>query len=259
MTRVFLITRQKTGTYQALGLIHPVDFRVEHFVDRSGADMRGMESYGYNWTEPGFRTNETIEALRSFREKAFGHIAYLPEYVEALKTKPTRVLFNMRDPRDVVISRWHRILKFIADGDPDGAWLNYRRASDGRRFTDLEDPFSEMIISEAIQWTNWLDWVDEPFTTVVRYEDLRLNPWDVVPKLAKKLADCNLLHPSGMIKHLLPKPSNPTFRKGAVGEWRTHFEPHHIELADEYFGPILERFGYGGPEYEALLSRQARG
>ena len=39
-------------------------------------------------------------------------------------------------------------------------------------------------------------------------------------------------------------PSSPTFRRGAVGQWRDVFEPRTIELFAREAGPALAPYGY---------------
>ena len=47
-----------------------------------------------------------------------------------------------------------------------------------------------------------------------------------------------------MVKEAIPKPGNPTFRKGEPGEWIIKFKPHHVEMAEELLGDIMETLGY---------------
>ncbi len=51
-----------------------------------------------------------------------------------------------------------------------------------------------------------------------------------------------------MIRRSRPDPKNPsyypTFRRGVPEEWKEKFKPHHVELAEELLGDIIERLGY---------------
>ena len=225
-------------------------------VDRSGIVHKGMERWGFNSSDyPTPETKETIGYLRTFRihgrdhARAFGHIAYLPEYAKAVQAVPTKVVFNMRDPRDVVIAEVAYIKIYERLGEVSRAWLNYRRVTDGKRIHELSDPISEMIRVDAVRWRNWIGWLDHDFTIPLHYEELRLRPLETAEWLTEALEGCELSKPPEQMAEATgrgrkPGSTSPSFRKGKVGEWKRYFRDRHKKLAKELMGDIIERLGY---------------
>ncbi len=78
----------------------------------------------------------------------------------------------------------------------------------------------------------------------VRYEDLRLHTKETLTGICTWL-EGNFCNPvDEMVKDALPKRANPTFRKGNVGDWKSTFKPHHVLLAEDLLGDVLEEMGY---------------
>ncbi len=236
MKRLLLTSYQKTGTHQAMQmLMHD----IPDIVDRSGIGLRGLKSVGFlaDFHGPLPRTGETIEALRHFRGKAFGHIAYLPQYAEVVQAVPTQVIFNIRDPRDVIVSEYEN-MKIAPHKWPNLMMQN------GKRVIDQDDPIEILIKAASIRWPNWFGWLYHEFVYVLRYEELRLRTVATVKRLREDLPNCPFPPESEMIANAQKTEWSTTFRKGLVGEWKTYFEPHHIELAKELLTPIMDVLGY---------------
>ncbi len=251
--RLFLTSFQKSGTHQSYPMFLP---DCPSIVDRSYIIHKGMDDWGFpSDVYPRAEMSETIEELKTFykhgktHRRAFGHVAYLPEYAAAVQAIPTKVIFNVRDPRDVVIAEIAHIKIFEKKGKIAHAWLNFKRVSDGKRINELDDPIMEMIKVDAARWRNWIGWLDHPWTIRLQYEELRLRPLQTATILAEELSRCRLpKSPEEMVKATevgrLPESKTPSFRKGKVGEWKTHFQPRHKELAAELMGDIIEKLGY---------------
>lgn len=246
--RLFIISRQKTGTHQIMPMFAHVGKgrmnQMVDIVDRSGIGHQGLEAWGFTGERPNPAKAETIGSLEAFSDMAFGHVAYLPEYHAALMKRPTRIIMNLRDPRDTIVAEWEHTLGMIAKGEKRMAWLNYRRVSDGKLLSDLEDPISELIKIDAIIWQNWLGWLDHEEVIPVRYEDLRLHPRTTVAVLRSRLEGISMTSDDVMVAGLAPRRRNPSFRKGLVGEWKEYFKDHHVALAKKLLTPVMDRMGY---------------
>jgi len=245
--RFFLTSFQKSGTHQAMPMFTPDLPQIE---DLSYVSHKGMDAWGFSSDEyPREGYEQTVEQLRSYEGKAFGHMPYLPEYAEALASKPTKVVFNVRDPRDVVIAEVAYIKIHEKKNELARAWLNYRRVSDGKCIHELDDPILEMIKVDAVRWRNWIGWLDHDFVIRLRFEDLRLRPEETATALLKKLKGCGLVQPPPtMVKRSRmgrqPGSKSPSFRKGLVGEHKKYFRKRHHELARELMGDIIIKLGY---------------
>lgn len=246
--RLFLTSYQKSGTYQAYPMFMPECPMIQ---ERSGVQIIGMDEFikrAQKGPDPAGH-KKTTEDLRTFSNRAFGHIAYHPGYADAIQATPTKVVFNMRDPRDVIVSELEMIRKHQRLGTIEHAWHNYKRFSDGIRVIDRPNPIAELIYIASIKWKNWIGWLDHEYTVPLKFEDLRLKPDETVAKLCAALKGCNLPKtPGEMIRSTevgrTPGKSVPTFRKGAVGDWKTYFTSKETDLAAGLLGPIMERLGY---------------
>jgi hypothetical protein len=190
---------------------------------------------------------ETVGHLWQFKhssDRAFGHLAYMPEYAQVLEATDTRVLFNIRDPRDVVVAEYYNAMRqFEADPASSPLW-NFFDKEAKKRIFEKEDPISDLIILAAARWPRWLDWMEHDFVKTVKYEDLRLNTRETLEDIMGWL-DGNFCAPiDTMVQRALPRPKNPTFRKGNVGDWKRTFKLHHTQLAMVLLGDVLGRMGY---------------
>jgi hypothetical protein len=168
----------------------------------------------------------------------------MPEYAEVLERTNTKVLFNFRDPRDVVIAEYENAQKYRREEREGSPLWNFMDAEDGVFLYDKEDPISELIILAAARWPRWLGWLDHDFVMPVKYEDLRLQPKNTIEKMIAFLGGFECASVREMMKRALPKSSTPTFRRGVPGEWHEKFEPHHVELAEELLKDVVEKMGY---------------
>ena len=251
--RLFITSYQKSGTHQSYPMFMP---DCPSIVDRSGVSNKGMDDWGFNsGNYPLPRMSETIAELESFNKhgrnhvRAFGHVAYLPEYAKAVQTAPTKVVFNVRDPRDVIVAEIARIKMWEAEDRIQFAWLNYKRESDDKRINEIADPIAEMIMIAAAKWKNWIGWLDHDFVTRLQFEELRLRPLETANWLTEQLKPVVLpKSPPQMVEAAAagrkPGSLTPSFRKGKVGEWKSLFKAHHKKLAYELMGEIIERLGY---------------
>ena len=238
MTRLFLTSYQKSGTHQimpALG-IHP------HIVDRSGNSLSMISKYIDHEIPVGQDGIEiTCKSLRTFENRAFGHVSYLKEYVEAIQTTPTKVIFNVRDPRDVIVAEYHNLYKKMPE---QRGWPDFI-LKEGMYLSDSDDPISHLI-DFAIRWERWLGWMDEEFVYTVRFEDLRTKGMETCTSLISWIRSFGIVisDPHNIYKRLAPTRDNPTFRKGLIGEWKDVFSDEHKKKAERVLGHIITRLGY---------------
>jgi len=242
--RLFITSYQKSGTHQ----IMPIFVVRPDVVDRGHSQWVDVpDRFGLNKDINWDGVHETVENLRVFRNnsmRAFGHIAYMPEYAEVLRQTNTKVLFNIRDPRDVIVAEYENARReFRSDPSSSPLW-NFMDTDAGKRIFEKEDPISDLIVLAAARWPRWLGWMGHDFVKTVKYEDLRLHTKETLEDICVWL-DGHFCDPIGeMVKNAVPKPKNPTFRKGNVGDWKRTFRPHHVKLAQELLEDVLIQMGY---------------
>lgn len=232
--RLFLVSYQKSGTHQIMPALH-IDRDI---VDRSYNELTDIPYRYRNGNGKAISpegVEETCQQLRTFGGFAFGHLSYLPEYAEAMQTDETKVLFNVRDPRDIIVSEFYSASM--------GRWPNLFIEQYGKRLSEMDDPISELIELAAARWPKWIGWLNHSFVMKVKYEDLRLNGAETVYKMSEFLCPIEIDR-NACVRKLSPGPKNPTFRRGVPGEWKEVFTDGHKKKAELLLGSIIETLGY---------------
>jgi len=241
ISRLFLTSYQGSGTHQvmpALGFSKDVeDFGHGHLIDIP----RYVPNIEHVVNEEG--RDRTAKVLKEFRGKLFGHVSYLTHYEDALKEKPTKVLLNVRDPRDIVISEYHKMIRM--KGLPAIFWQDFE-LQDGSYVHDMnkEDAINEFILYASKRWPHWLGWLYSDMTLMVKYENLRTNAKEELNKIVAWVAPYPLPPIDQMILDLIPRASNPTFRKGNVGDWKDEFSESNKRQSNKLLGYIIDMLGY---------------
>jgi hypothetical protein len=245
MTRLFLSSYPTSGTHQAVQMIM---HEVPEIVDRSGMPQFGLTDWGMADIYPLDRMENTIKKLSSFSGKAFGHLAYIPEFAVALRSQPTKFLFNVRDPRDIIVGEYEKMLGMRRKNPQHPIithWGNYQTPGrDGVRLMEGPDPIGDLIQVAGLRWKNWIGWLDEDFTYLLHYEDLRLRTLETCNHVKAAFADCPLPPAATMASQANDTGWSTSFRKGLVGEHKNYFTPEHFALAEEHLGWVMERLGY---------------
>lgn len=189
-----------------------------------------------------------------------------PRYLkshECFEPRYKRVIYIVRDPRDVAVSFYHFSVKrrWIPDGYP-------------------MDAFVERWMEPAwhTEWGNWGEHVkswlvmrrDAPGFFLVRYEDLKSRTNEELARIANFLG---VQRSSDQVAHAIELSSadrmrslekeqqkkwggtrntrldKPFVRKATVGDWRTALPKESIELIESAWGPLMEELGYPtGPQ-----------
>lgn len=245
--RLLITTYQKCGTYQLYPMFaNDAGHEIPQLVDHSYHTLDGLPEHLHPPIEhQAGGIEKTVNEFRAFKHRAFGHIPYQPEWVEALQSRSTKVIFAIRDPRDVIVSEHEYMKKTVGhSGRGAGLW-NWLVPGTEKTVTEMDDPLAFLIESAFYRWQNWYGWLDHDFVMPVKYESLRLEKGETIEQIRQFLAGVPALASAAeMIERTKPTPHNRTFRKGAVGDWKIHFSDHHIELGKEFLNPVMERLGY---------------
>jgi len=227
--RLFITSYQKSGTHQ----IMPMIGMMPDVVDRGHSQWVDVpDKYGLNKEINWDGVEETVNSLRTFKHKsnrAFGHVAYMPEYAEVLEKTDTRVIFNIRDPRDVVVAEYENArTKFEADPKDNPLW-NFYDKEEGKRIFEKEDPITDLIVLAAARWPRWLGWMDHDFVKVIKYEDIRLSTYETAKEIFRWIQPIGIHDARTLAARARPRPQNPTFRRGVPGEYKETFTIKHRE------------------------------
>jgi hypothetical protein len=180
--------------------------------------------------------------------KLDGH--FMREWAE---TGEPRILFNYRDPRDMLLS----MVNFLA-GRTGKGFSNFSDFQVLCRILQAKDSLEEQL-SYALSDTSfpihgdleravWL--LHHPDVCQISFEEL-VGPEGGGSAEARTQAVGRVLDHLGVtdvtadeVTGKLFNPDSFTFFKGQIGGWRESFTPAHRELAQRRFGDVLEIYGY---------------
>lgn len=194
-----------------------------------------------------------------------GHMFYNADLDNYLSDKGFKTLFIIRDPRDVVISRYNyilglkrhplhdffknvlkdksRMLDVCISGFDD---VSKFRKPGRKKFTDSR------LIGVAEQYKNYAGWISSKNCLVLKFEELRgvngggsdelrfKNFKKAINFVGVQLDDQSLrdqLRSKGSQK-------SATFLKGDIGGWSKHLSTENINLLEDLWTSDLDCFGY---------------
>lgn len=205
-----------------------------HDLDRH---IPNLAAYG-----PGDRLKLWPYVLRTSPRLFFTHSLFDPRLIRG------RIIYMLRDPRDVIVSYHH-----------DRTSLNPDDAPDLQTFAAQEvgkpDAWSEHV-------EGWVDNRDIPHFCLVRYEQLLADTRTELVRVASFIqlechdADIDRALEAGRFDQLRRNEEaypirhrhvNPTFyqcRKKMAGSWRNEFPDDARQIVETAFGPTMRKVGY---------------
>ncbi len=159
-----------------------------------------------------------------------------------------RVVYLVRDPRDVYVSYYHYMRKRLPEGMSISEFL---------RMDDLH----------PCHWHEHVaGWIDKPSVMLIRYEDMLADThaqlrrcidfwsgWefsdtqiDIAVKASRFDQMKQIEQQSGLpFKNDTHKQQSSTFmRKGKKGDWVNYYDPADLAYLDDKCGGLMKRFGY---------------
>lgn len=169
-----------------------------------------------------------------------------------------KVVAIHRDPRDVAIGRYHRLVDVPKSRDsPD--FIDYQALGKERALDDS----IQVVAGEFVWWIQgWLRLarVDPDRFFVVKYENLRADPPGVfkqvlsfygihlddrtVARIVERAKGRRTFKRNWSAANVLPFGLASNFRSGRVGQWREEMTPRQIELCKDLLGDPLIELGY---------------
>ncbi len=181
-----------------------------------------------------------------------GHCAHSPDLAALVDASGVKSVAIIRDPRDVAISHAHFLMKIGKS--------KITRKPAHRALVSLpshEDRLLAMLrghpgtASVGSRYREFLGWLEEPSTLVVRFEDLvgvsgsgsTERQRESIRAIAEHLDRAPALERIDHIQSQLFG-DTPTFRKGTSGQWREEFTEGHFAAAREELNDVLIALGY---------------
>ena len=222
----------------------------------------GLEVYNYEKRLPGRVDPRPLNA-RTFAEPFPRRRIITPIYIDqpGLKNVPKpqnfRAFFVMRDPRDIVISRYfsikvsHPVMGHISELRAD---LGTMSQEEGLAYTIGQLPKGGTL--DALQSWAKIAPGDQELATF-RYEDLTGS--DQFATWQRLCAHCDIRMPGAKLRELLERNSfaaltrgrergaedvNAHLRKGVAGDWKNYFTPAVEKKFRAVAGTLVEDLGY---------------
>lgn len=247
--RILANSMPKAGTHLLISLLDQLPRTLYSGVHYSLNEFRGGREGG---TLEKDRLRTTLDRVRNGQYMT-AHFPADPVVVALLASLEYRSVFIVRDPRDIVVSQAFYIMKL-------------KRHHLHNLFMHEMSSFSERIMA-LIEGTetgtrrhpsigqrlrDHAGWLEDPGTLVVRFEDLvgrRGGGSDEVQHSVIRAVAHHILRPLTdeqlfIVAGCVHTNRSATFRKGVIGEWRSHFTSQHVEAFKRMGSRELVAYGY---------------
>ncbi len=239
-----LVTMMKTGTHMTKDLLAALTQR--HFVyigDMFKIPRSGKGDENFFTTKLINRFIRYLNTLDRTQRFTYSHTAdyFIPFGIYADSHPDFLLITNSRDLRDVVVSLAYHLEK-----------ENYFKNFYPDQKLTLQEKLMHSIKSMNSQVMAYFELVKRENVHIVRFEDLvgekgggsDKAQMDLILNLSKKLGlKLDHLAIKKIVKHLYG--TSATFRKGEIGEWKTHFDEElKIAFKTSLLGTALIEMGY---------------
>ena len=247
--RIFVNSIPKAGT-------HLLTAELERFPELQNSRLHLETS---RIKVPGQRTPEgypmidrakVARALSHVRKGQFfsAHVLWSQEIEDLVTANGTAMVFMVRDPRDVLLSRLHYVLGLRRHWLHPYLTTQFDNAADRLRVLINGNP-EPLVVSLRATLEGFLPWLQRPNVLTVRFEDLvgARGGGSAEAKLAALEAiarHCGLV--PAHLQELAASSSGATatLRKGQIGGWREEMPPEILREIEQGCGDLLEAYGY---------------
>ncbi|MCJ7602652.1 MAG: sulfotransferase domain-containing protein [Desulfobulbaceae bacterium] len=196
---------------------------------------------------------KTLRKISSTRKGQFLN-AHLPAYqplLEIINELDIKVLFMIRDPRDVVLSR----LKYITNIDRTHKKFEHlkRIENDDELIKGSICGIPGILAPVYEIYERFAPWLSHKNVLVCRFEELigekgggqKVDQEKILNDLIDFLGLTVKNHQIQGIAESIFSPKSSTFNKGAIGGWKNVFSEEHRQLFMKSGKGIMDLYGYG--------------
>lgn len=234
---VFLVSYPRSGNtwmrFVLGSLIHNVDVNFDN-----------MEEY---FPDIYRNTYFQLESLKGPR--------YLKSHEPYDKRYP-KVVYIVRDPRDVAISYFYWMLKFNKyEGEING-FLDMFFDPDGISYGRWDDHYESWIensdkVNRGVLFLRYEELIDntiDNIKTILNFININIDN-DVIHNVVKRNSFSGMKNKENYASDQNPlfKATNkeiPFVRKGTTGQWKSDLSDIHLERFRREFGPTMKQIGY---------------
>lgn len=209
-----------------------------------------LKSYDHKTGIP-YNADDIVCSLGVYRplEVVKAHLSSDPVLTQYINASNFLTYFIYRDPRDVVVSL---------------AYYGFVDAASDTRLTfnslPMEQRIHHLIVGADYGqfhfaginafYRKFMGWLECPFVLHLRYEDLIHHRQEALQRIVDYFLKRIDTLPASREQIVQALASNidpgrsPTFRRGATGDWKTHFSVQHKNLFKEHTDDLLTQLGY---------------
>lgn len=205
--------------------------------------------------------DEVYRALKQYVQPgsyATAHVPFSTGLALVLKELKITMVTIIRDPRDVAVSHAAYVSGFPVDHPMAGAPLHvyYRSLSDGERLMTsivgvCKAPDGPILLNLRDRLESVRRWGSQPFNYTATFERLvgpqgggsREGQVQEIRAISRHLG---IGYSDREIEAVADRlfGGTATFRKGVIGEWKTHFTEEHKQVCKKLIGRLLIDLGY---------------
>lgn len=238
------------------------------WLTRLTAELIGCPVAGF-WGQP-HNPEIAIEGSERVSEyecyKAHHSLSYLKRTLETSGNGTERIIYIVRDPRDVAVSASYYFL-FPSLNSPRDIWVK-KQLTDWyiQLFGQKRDP--SRIIHSMINGTDSFSWMNVPWDEhtkeyinsdihIIRYKDLLESTMGEAGKLLayigiershseieRAVRNQSFEFKKGQFLEQKKKRKADFLRKGEIGQWKTELTKKQINKIEEAFRDIIVKLGY---------------
>jgi len=241
--KVVLTSIPKSGT----NLIYQLLFQLPHYRLYTG---RGLRPWMFS------SESALAQKISKVRKGQIlpGHIPALADVLNTVESGNIKVLFMIRDPRDVLLSH----LKYVTHIDKTHPTHHFFKEleNDDARMKALLFGVDGVVESIPAVYSNFMGWKTCKNAISIRFERLVGEQGggdknDQLKEIRKIVTHLNIDLSEveiGDIAYQIFNTKSETFRSGKINQWKEAYSPSQIDLIKQELGTVLIDYGYENDE-----------
>jgi hypothetical protein len=181
---------------------------------------------------------------------ANSHLYYNKELRDLLMKNNIKVIFMIRDPRDIVVSKYKYFTDIEHTHDAHKQLL--KAASDSERLMLSIKGIDNIIPGIKQALSGFKEWLHVSDVLTVRFEELVGDRGNGSSELRRQcisnissFLDLNLTAAEiDKLDSLLINKDSSTRRRGIIGGWKQEFKQDHISFFERELKPLMQEYGY---------------
>jgi len=198
-------------------------------------------------------SSEILADLRRLQpgDATLGYLRASPDNIAALCRLDWAVYFIIRDPRDMLVSHLYYATEMYS-GHGMHEFYNTLPDMDARLNVAIQGIQEEGLSMAGVaeRYSRIRGWLNRPEVLIVHFEDLILARQATIHAMLDHLEATGFRIPLARqaaverVMAAIDPQTSPTFRKGKVGDWASHFTTGHKDLFKKETGDLLIELGY---------------